>query len=319
MAAAAAATVGAASGARAALAALSQQWLRNTWLLWGVGPVIAYVLGFFVTASALELLLATHWLDDRLLVYGGGGGDVAPDDKQPQPQPPRRAEALAATHARIPFAKQLRVCVSVMLGPTALVNGVLLALMMRAVGHGTADSWWPSAPSPWWGAAWQLFLLSLVFDLGLYLGHRAMHEVDALWRVHRVHHLVETPTPFATLYIHRLDAALQGSIPMAAGALLVRPAPAVLYLAFAARVAENALNHSGLAAHPLLDLLSLKFLPGRCAAAHHDAHHKYCYGQRARAAKNLGETWVFWDWAAGTLNTRSGRPQGSSSLVTKAA
>jgi hypothetical protein len=50
---------------------------------------------------------------------------------------------------------------------------------------------------------------------------------------------------------------LQGSLPLAFAALLVRPAPAVLYLFFAARLGENAFNHSGLDSQ-LVDVLTLK-------------------------------------------------------------
>jgi hypothetical protein len=60
---------------------------------------------------------------------------------------------------------------------------------------------------------------------------------------------------------------------MALAALLVRPAPAILYLSFAARVAENAINHSGLDSWAV-DLFTLKLLPFRAPSAFHDAHHK---------------------------------------------
>lgn len=51
----------------------------------------------------------------------------------------------------------------------------------------------------------------------------------------------------------------QGSLPLAFAALLVRPAPAVLYLFLAARLGENAVNHSGLDSQ-LLDVLTLKVI-----------------------------------------------------------
>lgn len=50
---------------------------------------------------------------------------------------------------------------------------------------------------------------------------------------------------------------LQGSLPMLVAAVLVRPAPAIMYLFFAARLGENAVNHSGLDSW-LVDVLTLK-------------------------------------------------------------
>lgn len=119
----------------------------------------------------------------------------------------------------------------------------------------------------------------------LHAGHRVQHESELLWRCHKVHHSIDTPTPASTLYIHPVDAALQGSVPLALAAAAVRPAPAVLYCFLAARIGENALNHSGIDS-ALLDVLTLKRLPLRAPAAFHDAHHKYC--NHAWHARNYG-------------------------------
>lgn len=86
-----------------------------------------------------------------------------------------------------------------------------------------------------------------------------------------------------------VNTAVQGAIPFAVAAVLVRPHPAVLYAYIAARLAENALNHSGIDS-PLLDLITLKALPFRASVAFHDAHHKY--SNHAFHARNYGES--FW-------------------------
>jgi hypothetical protein len=49
----------------------------------------------------------------------------------------------------------------------------------------------------------------------------------------------------------------QGSLPILLAAVLVRPAPVLLYLFIAARLGENAVNHSGLDS-TLIDVLTLK-------------------------------------------------------------
>jgi hypothetical protein len=50
---------------------------------------------------------------------------------------------------------------------------------------------------------------------------------------------------------------MQGSLPILLAAVLVRPAPALLYLFIASRLGENVVNHSGLDS-TLVDVLTLK-------------------------------------------------------------
>jgi sterol desaturase/sphingolipid hydroxylase (fatty acid hydroxylase superfamily) len=276
------------------LAALSAAWLSTPFLCWAVGPMIAVNVGFFVAAGLFELLLSTHRLDASLLAYPSKGGSKS------------RAELLAATHARIPKSKQLWHCLRIMAGDHAVVNTFSLFTLMKLAGAAApAAAWWPASPL---AAAAQLLAMALIADFGLYWGHRVQHEFDFLWRFHRLHHSIDTPTPFSTMYIHRVDAVLQGSFPMAFSAMLVHPAPAVMYLAFASRVAENAFNHSGLD-HWLVDLLTLKALPFRAPASFHDAHHKF--SNHPRNARNYGETFWIWDRVFNTVNPIVGRPQGS--------
>jgi hypothetical protein len=180
----------------AAAAGLSARWLANPWLVWGVGPMLGVNLGFFLTAALLELLLATRLLDSDLLVYPAGGD-----------APPRRRDAaLAATQERIPFRKQLLTCLFIVAGPNVVANGVSLTLLMRLAGAALPAAWWPADAL---AAAWQLLAMAVVADFGLYWGHRVQHESKLLWQVHKVHHRIETPTPFSTMYIHGLDATLQ--------------------------------------------------------------------------------------------------------------
>ena len=176
-----------------------------------------------------------------------------------------------------------------------------------------APAWFPdSVPT----ALLQLLAMAVLEDFGLYWGHRVQHEVPSLWRIHRMHHSIDTPTPWSTLYIHRTDAILQGSLPMLFAVMVLRPLPGVIYVSYALRVAENALNHTGLD-HWLVNLLTLKSLPLRAQAAHHDAHHKY--SNYAGHAKNYGETFWVWDWLFGTGGKACGMTQGALAQAAKAA
>lgn len=92
---------------------------------------------------------------------------------------------------------------------------------------------------------------------------------------------------------------MQGSLPIVLAALAFNPAPLLLYAFVFVRVAENTLNHSGLADCWLLDVLSLKCLPLRAPVSFHDSHHKYC--NHGGGASNFAESFIVWDWLLGTL------------------
>jgi hypothetical protein len=134
-------------------AALSAAWLHNPWLLWGVGPVVASVAGFFIAAACLELLLATSWFDSCLITYASSSNTP-------------RKQLMAATHKRIPFRKQLKGCAKTLLGPNNIVNGIGLVLLMLWAKPLVA-AWWPGSVP---GFVVQFVALSLVGDFGLYWG-----------------------------------------------------------------------------------------------------------------------------------------------------
>lgn len=91
----------------------------------------------------------------------------------------------------------------------------------------------------------------------------------------------------------------------------MRPHPLIFNIYVALRIGENVLNHSGLD-DGLVNLLTLKFLPGRASIAHHDYHHQWSnYGNNA---KNFGENFWLWDWAFGTLSTASSKPRASKQV-----
>lgn len=71
-------------------AALSNAWLSNPWLLWGVGPYLATNAGFILTAVVLEVVLASGLLDQCLIVYSSSSNTP-------------RKQLMAETHKRIPF------------------------------------------------------------------------------------------------------------------------------------------------------------------------------------------------------------------------
>eukprot|EP00775_Hariotina_reticulata_P010762 gene10762-10918_t len=278
-------------------AAFFDVWLQYPWLLWGVGSVLSSGVGFYLAAFVLEQVLSCGWLDNSLICYTSSN-DVP------------RKQLLAATHKRIPFSKQFKGCFHTLFGLQCIVNGAVLALIMQWAHGGRSVTWLPATAV---SAVLQFVGLAVMADFGLYWGHRVQHESKFLWRFHSYHHAIDTPSPFSTLYIHPVDAALQGGIPLALAAVVVRPNPVILYLFLAARLAENAINHSGFDSW-LVNLLTLKLLPFRALPAFHDAHHKY--SNHALNAKNYGESFWVWDAVFGTSSLLVGhKPSGQAPAV----
>jgi hypothetical protein len=133
--------------------ALSAAWLSNPWLLWGVGPILSSIAGFFAAAAFLELLLSSSWFDSSLITYASSSN--AP-----------RKQLMAATHKRIPWRKQLRGSAKTLMGPNNIVNGIGLVLLMLWAKPDVA-AWMPGTVV---GFLVQFVALSLVGDFGLYWG-----------------------------------------------------------------------------------------------------------------------------------------------------
>ncbi len=266
-------------------------WLDNDWLCWGVGPVLASSIGYFVTALLLELVIRTCPV--KLFHFDSESRD--------------RYESMGKTQATVAnLWAQIWKAAIVILGPNALVGGAIGAVIFPSVvGSGRDFPDWPELTS----AVASLVALLVVGDFGLYVGHRVQHESEFLWRnFHSLHHKLSTPSPIGTLYIHEVDATLQGSLPMLLAGLVVRPHPLVFCLYVCIRLAENVINHSGIDSR-LFDALTFKVLPFRASVAHHDAHHWFC--NRSRNAKNYGEGLWIWDWVFGTLTDSEKRKQGA--------
>lgn len=263
-------------------------WMSNDILLKGVGPVAVFAGAFLFSSISLEILTSQTWTEKYAISYPGSG---------------TRAVALKKTRNSVPLSTQLfkseySVLYS-MFGAAAFIGGVINYFLFKYV---FKDAMVAYTTYPGWQQfLWHMLLTHLVDDFFLYWGHRIQHDIPYLWEnFHKVHHSLETPTSFGTIYIHGNDATLQGSLPVILSWLIVRPHPLTMYAHFAFRIFENAVNHSGLDWLPL-NILSLKVLPFRASVAHHDAHHRYShYGKNA---KNYGEFFWVWDWVFGTLRS----------------
>lgn len=266
---------------RAVLMNLLRVWLRNDWLCWGVGPMLALILGTLVPATVLEYVISKQWLKGKAIEYQKDGGRS-------------RAEMISKTRGVVSFRKQLTGALWTVLGPPSLQNIVLMRMLFPKI-MGQQRRLFPDFKSFVAGFV-GMYLIS---DFGLYWGHRVQHEIPWLWHnCHKVHHSLETPTPMGTMYINPVDAMLQVGLPFLAAAIVVRPHPITFYALVWAGNLEHVLNHSGLN-DTMINILTWRWLPLRGSIVHHDYHHKFC--GRAGDVRNFGEGLWLWDWMFGTM------------------
>jgi sterol desaturase/sphingolipid hydroxylase (fatty acid hydroxylase superfamily) len=172
-----------------------------------------------------------------------------------------------------------------------LVTGtVALGLTFRAAALALRG-----ALSPWLPATLPLGLAAplavVLYDLGAYASHLLLHRVDALWRLHKVHHSSRTLDWLATFRGHVLEHALRHVASAVFLVLFGFPAPAVavaaaVYGAWATFVHAN-VRFELRVLEPLLVTPRL-----------HRLHHA---GGTSRA--NLGTLFSLWDRLGGRLVT----------------
>lgn len=146
---------------------------------------------------------------------------------------------------------------------------------------------------PWFLGSFVVMLL--LHDAYFYWTHRLSHKSRWLFRrVHRIHHQVTNPTPFADIMFHPVDALIHaGFVPLFLFTLPLHPFAFGLFLTFVTVI--NALGHigyevipEGWRTNPVLRHVS--------RAAAHNAHHALVHG-------NYGLYFTIWDRLLGSSQT----------------
>lgn len=135
------------------------------------------------------------------------------------------------------------------------------------------------------------FLLTFLHDTYFYWTHRLMHHRKIFPLLHKVHHVSNNPTPFASLSFHPLEAIVEiGIVPFAV--LIIPFHPIVLGLFALWSLFFNVIGHLGyelfpknFVHHPVLKWLN--------TSTHHNMHH-------SRSNCNYGLYYNFWDTVMGT-------------------
>jgi hypothetical protein len=98
-------------------------WMANPWACWGVGPIVVLAIGFIATALPLEWLIRQSFMSKYLITYDGDSkkGDGG------------RPAAVDRTQQTVPLKEQINGATLTLAGPTAILGGILSAVVMPFV------------------------------------------------------------------------------------------------------------------------------------------------------------------------------------------
>lgn len=155
------------------------------------------------------------------------------------------------------------------------------------------------------------FLAFLCEDLARFCMHRLMHQVPALFEIHKVHHSAEVLTPLTVHRTHPIEAVLMrctSAIGLASGAAAsawLLGVPLRLWEILGVQALSLVWNAAGSnLRHSHVFLCYPKFLNRiLLSPAAHQIHHS---NKHEHFDKNFGAVFSFWDAWAKTLHTPTG-------------
>jgi sterol desaturase/sphingolipid hydroxylase (fatty acid hydroxylase superfamily) len=153
---------------------------------------------------------------------------------------------------------------------------------------------------PFWG---QLVAGLVVSDLAVYFGHRAMHRVPLLWRLHAVHHSSEQLDWFSTARGHPFDQAFTVTV-SALPAIALGVYDALPWVLGALFLYYPFVSHANADVHlPWLErfIVTPRF--------HHWHHADLAEHPGAPPAANFGGFLSVWDHLFGTTHAPDGFPE----------
>ncbi|GFH43910.1 hypothetical protein CTEN210_00384 [Chaetoceros tenuissimus] len=261
--------------------------------VWGCLPLMAAALGFFFTHFFVRVLEIMKVLTPQHFI-------IYKHSKE------SRESLRDKVFAKISKKEQFVSNVLSLIGPAQWFIGLIAGILLSHIfSSSTADDLATeksfsnlNSQRTMAQVMFKLIMLHLLDDFFLYWGHRIQHEIPYMWKKwHSQHHQLQTPTTYATAYVHDLDSTLQAGIPMIMATILVKPSSIAFTIYCFIRLSENTINHSGYD-HPLINVLWWKWFPLRAPIGHHDSHHRY--SNHGKSAKNYAEFYIIWDWVFGT-------------------
>lgn len=148
----------------------------------------------------------------------------------------------------------------------------------------------------------QLFCFTMIVDFIYYWGHRATHEVDALWTLHKTHHTTKHPNPFLAGFSEEVQAVFDALGTPVLTYMVYPISFDALYIWSLYFISIEVMGHSGLRVYYPGVLTSFLLRPFNLniVVEDHDLHHRYGWGK----SYNYGKQSVFWDQLFGTRGER---------------
>ncbi|TQV93617.1 Fatty acid hydroxylase [Cordyceps javanica] len=198
--------------------------------------------------------------------------------------------------------------------PDSGVGKTLTSMLLAGVGRALLFNVlaWDGAAAPadarW---AWMPLIVGaygIVLDFWFYWYHRLMHEVGALWKYHRTHHLTKHPNPLLTLYADGVQEVGDIVVMPLLTYYTMRLAGVRLdfyewhvcnvYLNFAEATGHSGLRLLGYVPNPLTPVL--KLFGAELSVEDHDLHHRRGW----KGSFNYGKQTRLWDRVFGTCTDR---------------
>ncbi|HEU4718827.1 MAG TPA: sterol desaturase family protein [Bacteroidia bacterium] len=166
--------------------------------------------------------------------------------------------------------------------------GVILAWFRR---HGYTQLYFHLSDYPLWWFFLSIPLMLLLHDAWFYWTHRFMHLKKIFPLFHKVHHLSNNPSPWASFSFHPLEAVVEaGILPLIAFTLPAHPLAILIFLLM--MTVMNVIGHLGYEIFPS-GFTKNSITKWSNTSTHHNMHHRL-------VKCNYGLYFNFWDRIMGT-------------------
>lgn len=233
----------------------------------------AFFLGFLGAATALVSAGLPHWTLVIALLVAIATSFVA------------EAALPYEVEWNRPSGDQLRDIAHALVNEGSIMISLLVLPLIAAAVPGVAL--WPG-DWPLWA---QLGLAILIADFGITLAHYASHKIDALWRLHAVHHSVARMYGFNGLLKHPVHQAIELAAGTAPLILIGVPQDIAWLVAFAVGI-QLLLQHSN---------VDMKIGPLVYLWAVAPAHRHHHIASSTDGDVNFGLFTSLWDHMLGTF------------------
>ncbi|RMZ90292.1 hypothetical protein DV736_g2480, partial [Chaetothyriales sp. CBS 134916] len=163
-------------------------------------------------------------------------------------------------------------------------------------------------PSLTWWLPVEIGLYSVILDFWFYTYHRACHEISALWKYHRTHHLTKHPTVMLSAYADWQQETIEMAIIPILTFTVLRLIGLPMgfhdwWICHEYLIFSEAFGHSGLRIFAIVPSTAspiLRWFNCELVLEDHDLHHRFGW----KKSHNYGKQTRLWDRIFGTCTDR---------------